>query len=283
MSSHRSWFRKRLLPWRAGFLVDTAEEARLVSLLETDPECREDGELFLDRDGVAWPADGHIPPSIVAHWAVARAELRGLERILVARHLRDCADCRDELTMVGYDPILEAVPTTMSPARPDLSAVPAAAGPARRGCARWALAGWAVGATAAAVLALVLTRDTRVRPDRPASLAPAFRLAVTRGDAPLLIAVHPSTRLIVLGPPALPADAGAAARFTIEDPRGHVILDGVPPVAEDEDAPATTIVLAATDGGFAAGEYRFTWIYTTAAAGEESRVTIPFRIAIEER
>jgi hypothetical protein len=171
------WVRRRLVARRAGVL-DEAESARMDAHLGTCAECREIADAFVaSAEG---EAGTHIAASLAAEWPRAQRQLRGLERALVRRHLERCADCRQDLEALGYEPRLELVPgwesaepvpdavtataVTSEPGTepPDpLSRVPRARivrieAAARRSAWRErAVLAWASVATAAAVLMLV--------------------------------------------------------------------------------------------------------------------------------
>src|SRR5438552_17205126 len=98
-------FRKQALAFRSHLLDDEHERAMLAHL-ESCAECR----LLMEQidEGATQGADGtHIPPSVLARWEAARRDLTGLERAMVARHLERCADCRQELELLGHEPHLE--------------------------------------------------------------------------------------------------------------------------------------------------------------------------------
>ena len=53
---------------------------------------------------------GHIPGSLLARWDRVQAVVHGLERELLARHLTGCETCREELSALGHEPVLETDP-----------------------------------------------------------------------------------------------------------------------------------------------------------------------------
>ena len=160
------WVRRRLIARRAGML-DEAEAARVDAHLADCSECREIADAFASSAG--GEAGTHISASLVAEWPRAQRALRGLERALVRRHLERCADCRQDLETLGFEPRLELVPEWepegLAPVEAPVRAPAAAPAPARivriEGAARrsaWrdrAVLAWASLATAAAVLMLV--------------------------------------------------------------------------------------------------------------------------------
>ena len=101
------WVRPRLVAWRSG-LLEEHEAARVSTHLAGCAECRALADAFTTEAG----GDGgeHVSASLVADWPRARAMLRGLERVLVRRHLERCAACRQDLEALGYEPALEVVP-----------------------------------------------------------------------------------------------------------------------------------------------------------------------------
>src|SRR5262249_37302541 len=57
----------------------------------------------------AGAAGRHVAASLVARWPRAQQSLRGLERTLVRRHLERCAECRQDLEALGFEPRLAYV------------------------------------------------------------------------------------------------------------------------------------------------------------------------------
>lgn len=176
------WWRARLAARRAGLLTESEEQRFDRHLAECD-ECRSSWEATIEKDAGAGtghsPGEPHIPPAMLARWETARAELRGLERAMVREHLETCAECRQDLEVLGFEATLERVPDWewagergLDPAegskpRHDLSHQSNVGAdrsrvdirilrPApKRDWGRWAFGGWATVATAAA-LVLVL-------------------------------------------------------------------------------------------------------------------------------
>src|SRR5512144_2345516 len=164
------WVRRRLAAWRATVL-DDAEAARVADHLAACAECRAAADAYAEP-----PAGGagmHVPASLIAAWPSAQRTLRGLERTLVRRHLERCAECRQDLESLGFEPRLEFVAAWESEASlesvapaPRSGQAPGASPGATRvirietGSARArlrdrALIAWASVASAAAVLLLV--------------------------------------------------------------------------------------------------------------------------------
>jgi len=164
------WVKHRLAAWRAGVL-DEPEQARVDAHLAECADCRALADEFADPPAGA--AGRHVAASLVARWPRAQQSLRGLERTLVRRHLERCAECRQDLEALGFEPRLAYVADWES----DAELSPVGSGPrvrdspprdapgarvvrietARRN-PRWrdqAAIAWASVATAAAVLLLV--------------------------------------------------------------------------------------------------------------------------------
>ena len=168
------WAQARLLPFRAG-LLDEPEAERLAAHLRSCEICRASSEAF--EAPFASEPGAHLPPSLIAEWPRARRTLRGLERALARHHLERCAECRQDLELLGYESRLEqdreletvvdltphAAALEVATGRHGAPRPPAIvrivqAGP-RLATRRWherALQAWATLATAAAVLAAVL-------------------------------------------------------------------------------------------------------------------------------
>ena len=100
------WVRHRLAAWRASVL-DDAETARIDEHLAAGAECRALAEAYAAPPAGA--AGTHVPAALIAEWPRAQRTLRGLERALVRRHLERCAECREDLTTLGFEPRLEFV------------------------------------------------------------------------------------------------------------------------------------------------------------------------------
>jgi len=164
------WVRRRLLAWRAGML-DGAEAGRIEAHLADCAECRATADALAPAS--AGDAGTHLAASLVAAWPRAQQSLRGLERALVRHHLERCAECRQDLESLGYEPRLELVPA-LEAAEPVTASAPAPAVAAARPTivriesaarrAAWrdrAVLAWASLATAAAVLLLVANVRSR--------------------------------------------------------------------------------------------------------------------------
>src|SRR5262245_28206362 len=94
---------------KAGLLDDRAVQ-RLEEHLSGCDECRE----FLSAKSEAQvglpPHEGHIPSDVLGRWDRSENELRGIGRALVRTHLERCESCREELEILGFEPVLEIVP-----------------------------------------------------------------------------------------------------------------------------------------------------------------------------
>ena len=173
------WVRQRLAAWRASVL-DAADAARVDEHLAACAECRALADAFAAPP--AGEAGRHVPASLLSEWPRAQRELRGLERMLVRRHLERCAECRQDLEALGFEPWLELVrewesdaPLEPASRRPGVgpAATPAGAAggasiirietaPSRARLRDRALMAWASVASAAAVLLLVANVRGRV-------------------------------------------------------------------------------------------------------------------------
>jgi len=113
-TDRHEWTRKRLGALRLG-LLDPDETQRCAEHLSECPSCREEADdTTSDEDGAApWKPlqDEHIPSSLLARWTAAKDLIRGLERLLIRRHLEHCADCRADLELLGHEAVLEVVPS----------------------------------------------------------------------------------------------------------------------------------------------------------------------------
>jgi hypothetical protein len=170
------WVRHRLAAWRASVL-DDAETARVAEHLAACAECRAAADAYAEPTPGA--AGMHVPASLIAAWPRAQQALRGLERTLVRRHLERCAECRQDLQALGFEPRLEFVAAWESEASLEPVSAPRlapASAPApggarivrietassRASMRDRALIAWASVASAAAVLLLVANLGGRV-------------------------------------------------------------------------------------------------------------------------
>jgi len=171
------WVRHRLAAWRASVL-DDAEAARVAEHLAACADCRAAADAYAAPP--AGEAGTHVPASLIAAWPRAQETLRGLERTLVRRHLERCAECRQDLEALGFEPRVDFVAAWESeaslesvapasragqaPAPPSGGAriVRIEAASARARLRDRALIAWASVASAAAVLLLVANLRGRV-------------------------------------------------------------------------------------------------------------------------
>ena len=270
---HR-WVRARLTARGAGLL--TEDEARQVEEhLANCAECRMHGRAF---EAALDPGDvTHVPPTLIARWPDVRGALRGLERAMVRRHLERCAECRQDLELLGHSPRLEYVPeleiegtasrdpargtaapepvsTTASPA-PGPRATPAAtiirvvpAGIRRRWRER-ALLAWASLATATAAVAIVVLSRRPVIEGVPEALwatlpPPVVAPAPPRGREGLTVRLAPRPRS--LKGPARGSRGGKVTVIPVVGPVGSLALSVRP--LDVPDTAMVMVVLLAADG-----------------------------------
>ncbi len=94
-----------LVAYRLGLLDDASREA-VCDHLATCDACSELETEIATRLGEDATVDRHVSPTMLVGWPMAVISLTGLERRAVSAHLRRCADCRDDLRRLGYDPVL---------------------------------------------------------------------------------------------------------------------------------------------------------------------------------
>jgi hypothetical protein len=216
------WALKRMAPFAAG-LLNEAEEETLRDHLEICEPCSECLRLVVEAPFEA--EDGsHIPAAIMATWVTASGLLRGLERAMVQRHLERCADCRGDLAVLGFEPVLApaadlagAEPRPWADRRKDRERNRWLAGEWKP----WLLGGWATTATAAA-LALLILRNPAPVAERDLPVGPA------------------ETREI-----AVVSDPGLAQPPPISTPPKEPISSRGPSLAQSSRL-ALTVVVAAT-------------------------------------
>ena len=183
---------------------------------------------------------GHVPAALIARWADAGRDLRGIERDLVLEHVHRCDACREDLELLGLSPGSWSVQIDELAERRGFVWMP-----------------WAGGVLlgAAAVLALVMAVPRGQSP-----LIHGIELAVVtpttlRGADPTVLLVSPEATAFILAT-ALPSDieAGAQPVLVVIDPAGRRLSEtGL--TAAPWSPPSTQIVLVG-DPGFAAGDYR---------------------------
>jgi len=270
-NGEHSWLRKRLAAYRSGVLSEQ-EEARFLRHLESCSECRGALAAFAEEAAPIETIEGHLPTGIVARWEEAHQLLRGLERRLVRQHLAECASCRQDLELIGFqpelpfDPKLEAdeehmpslaeEPPVTPPPRSETVRIATTLRPdpaARR--LRWILGSWAVAATAVAVLAGLWPSLHSAGGRLEVSPAATRVLVTVRGEGTNVVEVTPRTLVIVLGVPALQEIArGSTATIRVHTDDGAVLLDDLLPV--DDFAPRTGLALTNRRGTWEPGKYR---------------------------
>jgi hypothetical protein len=107
---HR-WVNTRVAAWCAGLLSE--EDASAVAEhLAACESCRGLAEASaVASDATTGSHAGeHLPAALLAAWPRVRGELRGLERAMARIHLERCADCRQDLELLGHAPVLEHDP-----------------------------------------------------------------------------------------------------------------------------------------------------------------------------
>lgn len=264
---HR-WVRVRLAARSAGLL--TEDESRQVDdHLASCADCRAHGATF-----DAPPAQGeasHIPPPLFARWPEARHTLRGLERAMVRRHLERCAECRQDLELLGHAPRLEYVPEleiegASIPAAGGATAAATAVAPGARPTPtatiirvvpagihrRWrerALIAWGALATATAVVAIVIHSRRPVVEGVPAALwatlpPPVVAPAGPRGREGLTVRLSPRPRS--LSGPARGSRGGKVTVIPVVGPVGSLALSVRP--LDVPDTAMVMVVLLAADG-----------------------------------
>jgi len=269
---HR-WSRLRMPALRLGLLEGT-EEARLREHLASCASCQESYAAIMAERQSGEPPGEHIPADLIARWPQTAASLRGIERAAVRSHLEHCAECRQDLELLGYQPTLErivgleseaevglSVSSQVQPPETPVDKIPAGdltERPSRTvrvlvrrpdvwsRAARWAIGGWALAATAAAFL-LVFRPPVRPRGadlgqalPAPSPEAGSSSRPVTTGSA--------STRgasLARAGAQLLPAIVPQLS-FATRDGGGEesVVTTRVPPDARVLVLPAATEALA---------------------------------------
>jgi hypothetical protein len=209
------------LPAHLSGLLNASEEKRFSAHVEGCRDCQEGVRDF--QEAIAREVertDGHLPAALVGRWPRFRAELRGLERALVRRHLAECDECRADLLALGYEPTLAVVPelemaSELEP-RPEIVAPdaarakhPTARRPAHPAESRldqtWA---WLGGEALQALL------------------APALQLRVVRGSgAANTLEIDDQTRAVALKMPLPPEIVPeVVVHVQVDSPTGKTIL-----------------------------------------------------------
>jgi len=89
-------------------LLEEAEEARLREHLASCASCQESYAALIAERPSGEPPGEHIPADLIACWPQTAASLRGIERAAVRSHLEHCAECRQDLELLGYRPALDS-------------------------------------------------------------------------------------------------------------------------------------------------------------------------------
>lgn len=109
-TDRHSWARVRLAALAAGLLESRDDELCREHLAECEAcrsafeDCSQEAELARETPG------GHVPAGLIARWDTVRQAVKGLERLLIRRHLESCEECRHDLTLAGHEPVLGVVP-----------------------------------------------------------------------------------------------------------------------------------------------------------------------------
>ena len=227
------WAEERVVAFALGAL-DDEDESRFRGILADRDEY---ADLLAPGD-VEDP--GHVPAALIARWASAGRELRGIERELVLDHVHRCDSCRADLALLGLSPDSWSIQTDEL---------------ARRRQRVWLP--WAGGALlgAAAVLALVMALPRAQSP-----LIHGVELAVVtpgtlRGADPSLLRIAADATAFILAT-ALPSDIEAGSRplLVVIDPDGRRLSETG--LAEAPWSPPATQIVLMGDPGLAAGDYR---------------------------
>jgi hypothetical protein len=268
----------------AGLLKD-ADAIRFEEHISRCRTCRDAWEKYRQVDEEdAQPPNGHIPTSLMARWETVRDELRGLERAMVRQHLERCADCRQDLEVLGHTPVLErdsalegevdpGMETSIESDASTAADQPTSDGeetkgrpvqlvlrvprPARQGWLRWASAGWAVAATAAVFLLVLLPGSERetTRPSREVVM-PWVTPQLVRGNergTPLELAAPPRTIAVAVRiPPGFLVDAEAFVQ--VFSPGNDLLL--TTPLDDAYHDRSTALVLLDGAAPLDAGSYR---------------------------
>jgi hypothetical protein len=260
---HR-WVRARLAARSAGLLTED-ETRQIDEHLAGCPECRQQAESF---EGT--PAESgavHVAAPLMARWPEARQRLSGLERAMVRRHLERCAECRQDLELLGHAPRLEYIPeleieggsipsaagaTAAAAPAPTSRATPAAtvirvvAAGVRRRWRERALLAWATLATATAVVTIVIHSARPVVEGVPAALwatlPPPVVAPSLRGREGPTVRLAPRPRS--LSGPARGTRGGKVTVIPVVGPVGSLALS-VRPLDVPDTAMVMVVLLAA--------------------------------------
>ncbi|MCK4548029.1 MAG: zf-HC2 domain-containing protein [Candidatus Eisenbacteria sp.] len=307
--NEHSWFRKRFVAFRSGLLEEVEEERFQTHLSECD-ECRKAWDAYLEGEVPGETGARHIPSAMVARWDRASGTLRGLERAMVRQHLEHCGQCRQDLEVLGFDPVLPFVPELElqsqmldaareeTPPKAEESAITRELEPPGGHVIRivrqerpgglaawwnWAFAGWAVAATAAALL-LFVGRDISRQPPPPFDMTalPFVQTGVARGDASTSkLEVTRDTRTILLGvsvPYGTPPGPGAVIDvYSPEKTRLASVQ-----VRSNELRRAVVMVPVCSPTGFQPGVYRVAFLKGDPPTSSEAPRDTFFEVALAE-
>lgn len=270
----QDWFKRRLVRFTSG-LLSPEESERFHQLAGSDSAC---GELLaaFTEDPVDPSELGHIPASVLAVWPRATKTLRGLERDAIRTHLERCSDCREDLTVLGFEPVLEADPGDVARADNVVRLEGRRPSPMRR--VRLAAAGF--GLAAAASLALVLWGPAltsrgvaEIASGHPMVTAPQM----LRSAEPDLIEVTLRADQGLTFQPRPLGDPGTARfRVVLVDPSGRQVVRRA---TEGDLGERGEHLELHPQGGWVAGIYE---LEVTGGRGREERATYRFRVEIDE-
>ena len=254
------------LPFLQSGLLSESEEARLRAHLRDCERCRSELEGLMETPDPA--AAEHIPAGIVASWNDARQSLRGLTRALVRHHLERCAQCRQDLEALGFEPILPVVPDlepsdatdeigagTDSPSpSPPAEVHPIRIVTARSRGAAWLLGGWAAAASVVVGLLVFSARGVH----EPATTGPAPPPPVPAATLP------PSLSLEMVGDASLlepPTRGGRSEQVVVVPAGAHSMSLRFAPLDVPDDAEVRVELRDARGAVVAAGDYRQRQLY----------------------
>jgi hypothetical protein len=191
MSAARShdWAIRRLTAFSIGLLPED-ETIELEEHMVSCVDCRARLESIAPGPG---RESVHLPASLIATWPRAARALLGIERELVAGHLKRCASCRATLEFVGHEAVLpELVPA--GPIR--LPVTPRA----RR---VWA---WSLGLSGAAagVIAWILATQPGSFPLGPGGGSTSATMGSARDGAPASVTFELAVDSLAAGSVLLP-------------------------------------------------------------------------------
>jgi hypothetical protein len=195
----------------AAKILSEEEMERSERHLAECPTCR--AALFPEgEDETGDPESEHISADVIATWATSSTKLVGFERALVRRHLSRCADCREDLRLLGHEPSLGKVSGLELAETPDwlmpsegsepkgesaLDTIPTRTQVGVRArwksMGLWTIAGWVVAAVfGAALVLMVKSRNPDAeRAERPTPFARDGSDARRETTGPMVITAPP--------------------------------------------------------------------------------------------